>query len=44
MSDLSDQLPTNLFRYVLAVSWRHQIALVGLTVIAFLLEMVPLEI
>jgi ABC-type multidrug transport system fused ATPase/permease subunit len=37
-------LPTNLFRYVFAVSWRHQIALVGLTVIAFLLEIVPLEI
>jgi ABC-type bacteriocin/lantibiotic exporter with double-glycine peptidase domain len=41
---LPDRLPTNLFRYVFAVSWRHQIALLGLTVIAFLLEIVPLEI
>jgi ABC-type multidrug transport system fused ATPase/permease subunit len=38
------QLPSNLFRYVFAVSWRHQIPLVGLTVITFLLEIVPLEI
>jgi len=44
MRSLSDQLPTNLFRYVFAISWRHQIALVGLTVIAFLLEIVLLEI
>ena len=40
----SYQLPKNLFRYVLSVSWRHQIALVGLTVFTFLLEIVPLEI
>jgi len=40
----TNQLPGSLFRYVFAVSWRHQIALVGLTVIAFLLEIVPLEI
>jgi ABC-type multidrug transport system fused ATPase/permease subunit len=38
------QLPSNLFRYVFAVSWRHQIPLVGLSVITFLLEIVPLEI
>jgi ABC-type multidrug transport system fused ATPase/permease subunit len=44
MWSLSDRLPTNLFRYVLAVSWRHQIGLIGLTIIAFLLEIVPLEI
>jgi ABC-type multidrug transport system fused ATPase/permease subunit len=44
MSPVANQLPTNLFRYVFAVSWPHQIALVGLTVIAFLLEIVPLEI
>jgi ABC-type multidrug transport system fused ATPase/permease subunit len=44
MSASPHQLPGNLFRYVLAVSWRHQIALVGLTVIAFLLEIVPPEI
>ena len=35
MSALPHQLPTTLFRYVLVVSWRHQIALVGLTVTAF---------
>jgi hypothetical protein len=44
MRSLPGRVPTNLFRYVFAVSWRHQIALVGLTVIAFLLEIVPLEI
>jgi ABC-type bacteriocin/lantibiotic exporter with double-glycine peptidase domain len=38
------QLPTNVFRYVLAVSWPHQIVLVSLTVVTFLLEIVPLEI
>jgi ABC-type multidrug transport system fused ATPase/permease subunit len=38
------QLSNNVFRYVLAVSWQHQIALVGLTVVTFLLEIVPLEI
>src|ERR1700747_1492807 len=41
---LPHQLPNHLFRDVFAVSWGHQIALVGLTVIAFLLEIVPLEI
>jgi ABC-type multidrug transport system fused ATPase/permease subunit len=44
MWSLPDRLPTNLFRYVFGVSWRHQIPLIGLTVIAFLLEVVPLEI
>jgi ABC-type multidrug transport system fused ATPase/permease subunit len=44
MCSLPDSLPTNLFHYVFAVSWRHQIPLIGLTVIAFLLEIVPLEI
>jgi len=44
MWSLPDRLPTNLFRYVFVVSWRHQIALVALTVITFLLEIVPLEI
>jgi ABC-type multidrug transport system fused ATPase/permease subunit len=38
------QLPKNLFRYVWSVSWRHQIALVSLTVFTFLLEIVPLEL
>ena len=38
------RLPNNIFRYVLSVSWRHQIALVSLTVFTFLLEIVPLEI
>ncbi|MBV9375073.1 MAG: ABC transporter ATP-binding protein [Alphaproteobacteria bacterium] len=44
MRALPDRLPTNLFRYVFGVSWRHQIALVALTIITFLLEIVPLEI
>ena len=37
-------LPASIFRYVFAVSWSHQIALVILTVVTFLLEVVPLEI
>jgi ABC-type multidrug transport system fused ATPase/permease subunit len=41
---LSNQLPRSLLRYVFAVSWRHQILLAGLTAVAFLLEIVPLEI
>ena len=44
MWSLPDRLPTNLFPYVFAVSWQHQIALVALTVITFLLEIVPLEL
>ena len=38
------QLPSTIFRYVFAVSWRHQIALLILTVVTFLLEVAPLEI
>ena len=38
------QLPSTVFRYVFAVSWRHQIALLILTVVTFLLEVAPLEI
>jgi hypothetical protein len=38
------RLPNNVFGNVLLVSWRHQIALVSLTVFTFLLEIVPLEI
>ncbi len=38
------QLPNSIFRYVFFVSWPHQIGLVFLTVITFLLEIVPLEI
>ena len=37
-------LPSSIFRYVLATSWSHQIVLVVLTVVTFLLEIVPLEI
>ncbi len=37
-------LPTSIFRYVFAASWPHQIVLVILTVVTFLLEIVPLEI
>lgn len=36
-------LPQQLFRYVVATSWRHQLPLVVLTVVVFLLEVVPLE-
>jgi ABC-type bacteriocin/lantibiotic exporter with double-glycine peptidase domain len=38
------RLPSTIFRYVVTVSWPHQIALVSLTVITFLLEVAPLEI
>src|SRR5262252_5795724 len=38
------QLPKTIFRYVFAVSWPHQVALVILTVVTFLLEVAPLEI
>jgi ABC-type multidrug transport system fused ATPase/permease subunit len=38
------RLPSNIFRYVLTESWPHQIALVILTVLTFLLEIVPLEL
>jgi len=41
---LGYRLPNTIFRYVCAISWPHQIALVILTVITFLLEIVPLEI
>jgi ABC-type multidrug transport system fused ATPase/permease subunit len=44
MAPLGYRLPNTIFRYVFAVSWPHQIALVILTVITFLLEVVPLEI
>jgi ABC-type bacteriocin/lantibiotic exporter with double-glycine peptidase domain len=37
-------LPHHLFRYVLASSWLHQIPVLALTVAAFLLEVVPLEL
>lgn len=38
------RLPSTIFGYVVAVSWLHQIALVILTVVTFLLEIVPLEL
>jgi ABC-type multidrug transport system fused ATPase/permease subunit len=44
MSPVGYQLPNTIFRYVFAVSWPHQIALVTLTVVTFLLEVAPLEI
>jgi hypothetical protein len=44
MPRIGYRLPNTIFRYVFAVSWRDQIALVALTVITFLLEVVPLEI
>ena len=44
MPPVGYQLPNTIFRYVFAVSWPHQIALVILTVVTFLLEVAPLEI
>jgi len=38
------QIPANIYRYVLATSGWHQVALVALTVAVFLLEIVPLEL
>jgi ABC-type multidrug transport system fused ATPase/permease subunit len=38
------ELPGNVYRYVLATSGWHQLALVALTVAVFLLEIVPLEL
>lgn len=37
-------LPERLFRYILATSWMHQLPLVVLTTVVFLLEVVPLEL
>src|SRR5215469_7861467 len=44
MSPIGYRLPNAIFRYVFAVSWPHQFALVILTVVTFLLEVAPLEI
>jgi len=44
MSPIGYRLPNAIFRYVFVVSWRHQFALVILTVVTFLLEVAPLEI
>ena len=44
MPPIGYMLPNTIFRYVFAVSWPHQIALVTLTVVTFLLEVAPLEI
>ena len=44
MRPVGYQLPSTVFRYVFAVSWPHQIALLFLTVVTFLLEVAPLEI
>ena len=44
MAPIGYRLPNTIFRYVFAVSWPHQIALVVLTVITFMLEVGPLEI
>src|SRR4029077_11668751 len=37
-------MPRNIYRYVLASSGWHQLSLVVLTVVVFLLEIVPLEL
>jgi ABC-type multidrug transport system fused ATPase/permease subunit len=44
MPPVANRLPNSIFRYVLTASWPHQIALVILTAIAFLLEIIPLEL
>ena len=44
MSLMTDRLPGTIFRYVFSVSWLHQLVLVVLTVVTFLLEIAPLEI
>jgi ABC-type multidrug transport system fused ATPase/permease subunit len=44
MLPVANRLPNSIFRYVLTASWPHQIALVILTAIAFLLEIIPLEL
>lgn len=37
-------LPESLFRYIVQISWHHQIPLLALTIGVFLLEVVPLEL
>jgi ABC-type multidrug transport system fused ATPase/permease subunit len=37
-------LPASVFRYVLVTSWPHQLMLVLLSAVGFLLEVVPLEL
>ena len=44
MPPIGYRLPNTIFRYIFAVSWPHQIALVILTIVTFLLEVAPLEI
>src|SRR6516225_4508124 len=44
MPPIGYRLPKTIYRYVFAASWPHQIALVTLTVVTFLLEVAPLEI
>ena len=44
MAENRAALPQHLFRYILASSWVHQIPLLALTIAAFLLEVVPLEL
>jgi ABC-type bacteriocin/lantibiotic exporter with double-glycine peptidase domain len=44
MAPFGHRLPNTIFGYVLAVSWPHQVALVILTIVTFLLEVAPLEI
>ncbi len=43
-ADKQPVLPSNIFRYVAASSGFHQLFLVALTVIVFLIEIVPLEL
>ncbi len=44
MKDTTSALPPTIFRYILRIGGRHQIALLALSVIVFALSTVPLEI
>ena len=44
LADDADALPRHLSRYIFEASWLHQIPLLALTIAAFLLEVVPLEL
>ena len=44
MAPFGHRLPNTIFGYVFAVSWPHQVSLVILSIVTFLLEVAPLEI
>jgi hypothetical protein len=41
---VAERLPNGIFRYLWMANWPHQTVLVILTVVTFLLEVVPLEL